>query len=99
MNIAEKDTMIRLSNARKNAEAIGRQRRYNQAMDSKQADRDLKERMHSREVELKQQQIYDDMHPFDRLEGEVISRNGRRAKKVPSGSGGSVFRIRYDPRT
>lgn len=99
MNIAERDTAIRLANARKNAEAIGRQRRYNQAMANEQAERELKERMHSREIALKQQEIYDKMHPFDRLPGEVVNRGGRRAKKVPSSAGGNVFRIRYDPRT
>ena len=29
----DKDNAIRLANARKNAEAVGRQRRYNQAME------------------------------------------------------------------
>jgi hypothetical protein len=49
----ENDTAIRLANARKNAEAIARQRRYDQAMADKQADRNLEERMHNSELALK----------------------------------------------
>ena len=44
-DMIDQDNAIRLMNARKNAEAVARQRRYNQAMDSEQADRDLKERL------------------------------------------------------
>jgi hypothetical protein len=95
----DRDTAIRLANARKNAEAIGRQRRYNQAMASEQADRDLKERMHAQEMALKSQELEAAMHPFDRLLGQVIERNGRRAKRVPVRPGGAVFKIHYDPRT
>ena len=98
-NAIEKDNAIRLANARKDAEAIGRQRRYNQAMASEEADRQSKERMHARELELKRESMIAQMHPFDRLPGELIQRNGRMAKKVPTRPGGSVFRIRYDPRT
>ena len=98
-DIVARDQAIRFAQANKNAEAIGRQRRYNQAMASEQADRAVKERMHARELELKRQAMIADMHPFDRLPGEVINRNGRRAKKVPTRPGGSVFKIQYDPRT
>ena len=38
-NAIERDNAIRLANARKNAEAIARQRRYDQAMADKEADR------------------------------------------------------------
>ena len=95
----DKDNAIRLANARKNAEAVGRQRRYNQAMASEQADRDLKERMHAREMALAAEKLRAQMHPFDRLPGEVVERGGRRAKKVPVRPGGAVFKIHYDPRT
>jgi len=44
-DMIDQDNAIRLSNARKNAEAIARQRRYDQAMASEQADRNLKERL------------------------------------------------------
>lgn len=44
-DMIDQDNAIRLSNARKNAEAVARQRRYDQAMASEQADRDLKERL------------------------------------------------------
>lgn len=44
-DMIDQDNALRLSNARKNAEAIARQRRYDQAMASEQAERDLKERL------------------------------------------------------
>lgn len=97
--VYDKDNAIRIANARKNAEAVARQRRYNQAMASEQADRDLKERMHAREMALAAEKLRAQMHPFDRLPGQVIERNGRRAKKVPVRPGGAVFKIHYDPRT
>ena len=56
-NAIDRDTAIRLANARKNAEAIGRQRRYNQAMADKQADRNLKERMHMATLALKKMEL------------------------------------------
>jgi len=96
----DNDNKIRLANARKNAEAIGRQRRYSQAMASEQADRDLKLRL----AEIQAQARQANMHPFDKLPGEVIMRGGRRAKRVPafnhaSGARTGAFRIEYDPRT
>ena len=97
--IYDKDNAIRIANARKNAEAIARQRRYNQAMASEQADREAKERMHAREMALAEKKLVAQMHPFDRLPGEVVERGGRLAKKVPVRPGGSGFKIHYDPRT
>ncbi len=94
-SVYDKDNAIRIANARKNAEAVGRQRRYDQALASEQEDRDLKERL----ALMQQQARYDAMHPFDKLPGEVVVRDGRRAKKVPTRPGGSVFRIQYDPRS
>ena len=98
-DIVARDQAIRFAQANKNAQAIARQRRYNQAMASEQSDRTVKERMHARELEAKRQAMIAQMHPFDRLPGEVVNRGGRRAKKVPTRPGGSVFKIRYDPRT
>lgn len=51
------DTAIRLANARKNAEAIARQRRYDQAMNSNQEDRNTKERMHAASLALKAMEL------------------------------------------
>ena len=56
-NAIDRDTAIRLANARKNAEAIARQRRYDQAMADKQADRDLEERMHMATLALKKMEL------------------------------------------
>jgi hypothetical protein len=56
-NAIDRDTAIRLANARKNAEAIARQRRANQAMADKQADRDLEERMHMATLALKKMEL------------------------------------------
>ena len=94
------DNAIRLANARKNADAIGRQRRYDQAMASDQADRDLKLRLAGIQAQARQAS----MHPFDQIPGEVIMRGGRRAKKVPvfnhpSGTRNSAFKVHYDPRS
>ena len=56
-NAIDRDTAIRLANARKNAEAIARQRRANQAYADKQADRDLEERMHMATLALKKMEL------------------------------------------
>ena len=102
--VYDKDNAIRIANARKNAEAVARQRRYNQAMASEQADRDLKERLAQMQMQARQQEAERNMHPFDKLPGEIVIRNGRRAKKVPvfnhaSGQPSGAFKIHYDPRT
>ena len=103
-DMVAKDNAIRLANARKNAEAVARQRRYNQAMASEQADRNLKERLAEMQINARQQERQESMHPFDQLPGEVVMQNGRRAKKVPvfnhaSGARNAAFKIQYDPRT
>lgn len=103
-SVYDRDNAIRIANARKNAEAVARQRRYNQAMASEQADRDLKLRLAQMQMQARLQEAERNMHPFDRLPGEVVMKNGRRAKKVPvfnhpSGVRNAAFRIHYDPRT
>ena len=49
----QNDNAIRLANARQNAEAVGRQRRYDQAIGDRQRERNVQERMHNSELALK----------------------------------------------
>lgn len=49
----ENDNAIRIANARQNAAAVGRQRRYAQSMENSQRERNMVERMHNGELALK----------------------------------------------